>query len=615
MSATDHEFIAHQLELAMCASQTFEVDDVISLLVNDPASVREWVDVAEAIARHPDLLLAVNRRAKRHGGEHADTDPDAEKCHVCGGLGQVNDGDDGMGPAVCAEHWTAEYVSPVPIEPAEVESSAPEPSRCMLRRPGRARCSFAKCTVCFAADTARRTPEPAEHAETELSKDERAEALSDLLGVAVAVTRAIPRTPESAQPLPERWSERTGMREADAWSGIRPAEPVQVSTSDPRVFVPGEGWMLLSRAVQLHAEPAATRDENEPPPCSIVTTNGTHYVRVDGPSYRAMLPDGRVVFVGQPDDLKRSQGVHREALTEEPLPHVSLEVINETDRSVDITGSIVSVSRDEDGVDQIQLLVVVRPPRPGTPLADNLRRAIIEARTVIDQSTAHEDPMVEVVDILDRALIADPKIVLRPDHDPPGFSVYENDTGWCYEADYIAGKNYTTEDEARAVAWDQYDEIHGYTRRPDGSVDLIGDVAAMHRILDNGKGINPKTLLLRCQLCEEETRELAEALGFYAPPWEDAAQRAVNQGVRVLRVEPDRAQIAKESFDVATVAIGNLVQFFGEAAARRVWEVAHRSNMAKFPGGVVIKRADGKGLKPDGWTPPDIAGALRLEDE
>jgi predicted HAD superfamily Cof-like phosphohydrolase len=29
--------------------------------------------------------------------------------------------------------------------------------------------------------------------------------------------------------------------------------------------------------------------------------------------------------------------------------------------------------------------------------------------------------------------------------------------------------------------------------------------------------------------------------------------------------------------------------------------------------GKVIKRADGKVLKPEGWTPPDVAAALAVE--
>lgn len=37
-----------------------------------------------------------------------------------------------------------------------------------------------------------------------------------------------------------------------------------------------------------------------------------------------------------------------------------------------------------------------------------------------------------------------------------------------------------------------------------------------------------------------------------------------------------------------------------------VWEIVHRKNMEKVgPDGQVIRRADGKILKPEGWTPPN----------
>ena len=41
---------------------------------------------------------------------------------------------------------------------------------------------------------------------------------------------------------------------------------------------------------------------------------------------------------------------------------------------------------------------------------------------------------------------------------------------------------------------------------------------------------------------------------------------------------------------------------------RPVWAEVARSNMAKLDG---PRRADGKLLKPEGWTPPDIASALK----
>jgi len=43
-----------------------------------------------------------------------------------------------------------------------------------------------------------------------------------------------------------------------------------------------------------------------------------------------------------------------------------------------------------------------------------------------------------------------------------------------------------------------------------------------------------------------------------------------------------------------------------------VFAEVHRSNMAKLVDGKVIRREDGKVLKPEGWTPPDVKGAMGL---
>jgi predicted HAD superfamily Cof-like phosphohydrolase len=45
---------------------------------------------------------------------------------------------------------------------------------------------------------------------------------------------------------------------------------------------------------------------------------------------------------------------------------------------------------------------------------------------------------------------------------------------------------------------------------------------------------------------------------------------------------------------------------------QEVWNEVARSNLAKIsPNGKVIKREDGKVLKPEGWTPPDIKTIIR----
>ncbi|MFD3594294.1 hypothetical protein ACFWU5_16345 [Nocardia sp. NPDC058640] len=45
----------------------------------------------------------------------------------------------------------------------------------------------------------------------------------------------------------------------------------------------------------------------------------------------------------------------------------------------------------------------------------------------------------------------------------------------------------------------------------------------------------------------------------------------------------------------------------------RVWKAVQDSNMAKLVDGKVIRRDDGKILKPATWSPPNIAGALGLD--
>jgi predicted HAD superfamily Cof-like phosphohydrolase len=57
--------------------------------------------------------------------------------------------------------------------------------------------------------------------------------------------------------------------------------------------------------------------------------------------------------------------------------------------------------------------------------------------------------------------------------------------------------------------------------------------------------------------------------------------------------------------DLLCVVYGTAVEFGIDLAP--FWKEVHRSNMAKVGGPV---RADGKVLKPDGWTPPDIEGIL-----
>lgn len=87
---------------------------------------------------------------------------------------------------------------------------------------------------------------------------------------------------------------------------------------------------------------------------------------------------------------------------------------------------------------------------------------------------------------------------------------------------------------------------------------------------------------LRTTLISDELKELSEAL-----------------------TEKDLPETADALADLIYVLIGTAVSFGIDL--RPVWDEVQRTNLAKEGGAT---RADGKVLKPAGWIPPDIAGAL-----
>jgi predicted HAD superfamily Cof-like phosphohydrolase len=70
----------------------------------------------------------------------------------------------------------------------------------------------------------------------------------------------------------------------------------------------------------------------------------------------------------------------------------------------------------------------------------------------------------------------------------------------------------------------------------------------------------------------------------------------------------DLPEIADALADIIYVAAGMAVTYGIDL--RPVFDAVHASNMAKEGGAT---RADGKILKPPGWTPPDVAGLLRKQ--
>ena len=92
----------------------------------------------------------------------------------------------------------------------------------------------------------------------------------------------------------------------------------------------------------------------------------------------------------------------------------------------------------------------------------------------------------------------------------------------------------------------------------------------------------------RLNLLREEMRELEDAV-----------------------IDNDVGEVADAYADIIYIVLGSAIMHLGVERFCRVWREVQRSNMAKCVDGKIVMRDDGKILKPEGWTPPDIAGALR----
>lgn len=70
----------------------------------------------------------------------------------------------------------------------------------------------------------------------------------------------------------------------------------------------------------------------------------------------------------------------------------------------------------------------------------------------------------------------------------------------------------------------------------------------------------------------------------------------------------DLENLAKELADIIYITCGTAVSY--GIPLDRVFSEVHASNMAKLVDGKPIRREDGKILKPEGWTPPDVKKIL-----
>lgn len=114
---------------------------------------------------------------------------------------------------------------------------------------------------------------------------------------------------------------------------------------------------------------------------------------------------------------------------------------------------------------------------------------------------------------------------------------------------------------------------------------------------------------LRASLILEEALETINALGFDVVSTDyDDAPPAEMQNLKLVQTGPvDTIAVLDGLCDLTYVTMGCAVEMSEDIEP--YFEEVHRSNMAKVGGGV---RADGKRMKPAGWTPPDLR---RVYDE
>jgi predicted HAD superfamily Cof-like phosphohydrolase len=117
----------------------------------------------------------------------------------------------------------------------------------------------------------------------------------------------------------------------------------------------------------------------------------------------------------------------------------------------------------------------------------------------------------------------------------------------------------------------------------------------------------------------QDVKEFQTAVGQnvgQAPSFPDGPERALR--MRLLEEEfkeyeqgeynNDLENIAKELADIIYIVCGTAVSY--GIPLDKVFDAVHASNMAKLVDGKPVRRDDGKILKPEGWTPPDIKKVL-----
>ena len=98
---------------------------------------------------------------------------------------------------------------------------------------------------------------------------------------------------------------------------------------------------------------------------------------------------------------------------------------------------------------------------------------------------------------------------------------------------------------------------------------------------------NDELIELRIKLRKEEVEEYAEAA------------RA-----------GDLVEVLDALADIGYILAGTIINHGMQHIYDDAFDEVHRSNMAKLVDGKVLRREDGKVMKPEGWQPPNLAQFL-----
>ena len=117
----------------------------------------------------------------------------------------------------------------------------------------------------------------------------------------------------------------------------------------------------------------------------------------------------------------------------------------------------------------------------------------------------------------------------------------------------------------------------------------------------------------------QEVKKFQTAVGqnvSEVPEFPDENERVLRR--KLLREEVDEyfdgedkddlENVAKELADIIYIVCGTAASY--GIPLDRVFNEVHRSNMEKLVDGKVVRRDDGKILKPEGWAAPDIKSVL-----